>query len=144
MFQFPMRLLSNTLATVSIALAGCGGTELDDAAQLSDVQQEDIAQAESAACGHCDNCVLHARCRAPGLPFGLNTYSDKVNIINSSTARAGCVAVIPSSSSAGHVAYVSKVNGGTIHLNEANWTAGACTNRSGTKASLNIRGFWCP
>jgi hypothetical protein len=144
MFGIPTRLLSSSLVTVSIALAGCGGTEMDDAAPVSDAQQEDVAQVESAACGSCDNCVLHARCLAPRLPYGLNTWSDKVNIINSSTAHAGCVAMIPSSNPAGHVAYVSSVSGGTIHLNEANWSAGACTTRSGTKAGLNIRGFWCP
>ena len=144
MFQFPTRLLSRSLATVSIALAGCGGTEMDDAAQVPDSQQEDLAQLESAVCGNCDNCVLHARCLAPHLPYGLTYWSDKVKAINSSTGHAGCVAMIPSSNSYGHVAYVSSVSSGTIHLNEANWVAGACTSRSGTKAGLNIRGFWCP
>ncbi|HEX8536668.1 MAG TPA: CHAP domain-containing protein [Cystobacter sp.] len=144
MFQFPTRLLSRSLVTVSIALAGCGGTEMDDAAQVSDAEHEDIAQVESAACGYCDNCVLHARCLAPGLPFGLTYWTDKVAVINSSTARAGCVAMIPSSNSYGHAAYVSSVSGTTIRLNEANWQAGVCSSRSGTKAGLNIRGFWCP
>ncbi|MFY0574305.1 hypothetical protein ACN28S_08075 [Cystobacter fuscus] len=94
MFQFSTRLISRSLLTVSIALAGCGGTEMDDAEQVSDAQQEDIGQVESAACGHCDNCVLHARCLAPRLPYGLTSWSDKVAVINSSTAHAGCVAMI--------------------------------------------------
>ncbi|MFY0578359.1 hypothetical protein ACN28S_32235 [Cystobacter fuscus] len=94
MFQFPTRLLSRSLLTVSIALVGCGGTEMDDAAEVSDAQQEDLAQVESAACGHCDNCVLHARCLAPRLPYNLTSWSDKVAVINSSTTRKGCVAMI--------------------------------------------------
>ncbi len=147
MFQVPTRLLSRSLLTASIALAGCGGTEMDemdDAEQVSDAQQEDLAQVESAACGHCDNCVLHARCLAPRLPYNLTSWSNKVAVINSSTARKGCVAMIPSSNSYGHAAYVSSVSGSTIRLNEANWKAGTCSTRSGTKSSLNIRGFWCP
>lgn len=127
---------------------GCGGVPSDGEAlqdsEVPDTQQEDLAQVESAVCGDCGDCVLHARCLAPKLPHGLFTWSDKVAIINSSTAHKGCVAIIPSSNPAGHVAYVSSVSGSTIHLNEANWTHGACTTRSGTKASLNIRGFWCP
>lgn len=150
MFQLPTRLLSRSLLTVAFALAGCGGTEMaeDETLMSSEAQSDDAAQIEAAACGSCDNCVLHARCRQPGLPFGLTTYAQKKAIINSASARAGCVAIIPSSSSYGHVAYVERVdtapNPNRIYLREANWAAGQCTGRNGTKAGLNIEGFWCP
>ena len=148
MFQIPTRLLSRSFVTVAIALTGCGGTQMDDESMVSEAQSEDSAQIESAAGGNCDNCVLHARGRAPGLPYGLTYWSDKVAVINSNSAHAGCVAMIPTSSSYGHAAYVERVdtapNPNRIYLREANWSAGQCTARSGTKDSLNIRGFWCP
>ena len=149
MFQLSTRLLSRSLVTVALALTGCGGTEMEDEAMVSEAQSsEDSAQIEAAACGNCDNCVLHARCRQPSLPFGLTYWSDKKAIINSASARAGCVAMIPTSSAYGHAAYVERVDTAPtpnrIYLREANWQAGQCTGRSGSKASLNIEGFWCP
>ena len=60
---------------------------------------------------------------------------------SSSTARAGCVAVIKTGSVNGHVAYVTRVSGNKIFIDEGNW--GGCNSRSGTAAQLKIQGYWC-
>ena len=99
---------------------------------------------ELAGCGPCDNCVLYARCRQHRLPYGLTSYADKVRQINSHTPHAGCVAVIKSSSVYGHVAYVNRVAGGVLHIDEANWTSGRCGTRSGTATALHVTGYICP
>lgn len=149
MFQLSTRLLSRSLAIAALSLVGCGGTQMEeDEVLTSEAQMDEPGQIESAACGSCDNCVLHARCRQPKLPYGLTYWSDKKAIINSQVAKAGCVAMIPTSSSYGHVAYVERVDTAPtpnrIYLREANWSSGQCTGRSGSKAALNIAGFWCP
>jgi len=99
---------------------------------------------ELAGCGPCNNCVLYARCRQHRLPYGLTSYADKVSHINSHTPHAGCVAVIKSSSVYGHVAYVNRVSGGVLHIDEANWTSGRCGTRSGTPGALHVTGYICP
>ncbi|AKT40640.1 CHAP domain-containing protein [Chondromyces crocatus] len=126
------------------------GDELE-AAELGEAVETDDQElaigdgdTSNATCNQCSNCVLYARCRQPKLPFGLNTYQDKLNIINTQTAAAGYVAVINSGSSAGHVAYVTSVSGSTIHIAEGNWPNGSCGTRSGTKAGLKIQGYFRP
>lgn len=121
----------------------------DEPTDLTPDQYEDDGEVGSVAselggCNQCSNCVLYARCRQRRLPFGLTTYAQKVAIINSSRARAGCVAVIRTSSQWGHVAYVNRVSGSTVYLDEGNWPSGRCGRRSGTAARLNIRGYFCP
>lgn len=156
MFQRPARLLSLSFITAALALSGCGGTEMEEAPEAHEhadhaehEEEQDLGTSESAACGHCDNCVLFARCKTGDrLPYGLTYWSQKVAIINSNHAHPGCVAMIPTSHDYGHVAYVQKVdtapNPNQITLAEANWSGNACTRRKGTKAGLNIRNFWCP
>ena len=65
-----------------------------------------------------NNCVMFARYKLPSLPYGLTSYQDKINIINSYTAIAGEVAITPGNSSYGHVAYVESVSGNTITIIE--------------------------
>lgn len=161
MFRFQTQLVALSLLSLSLAVTGCGGVEMEDMApdeQASydsnhDVHadhghEQDIGTTESALCGYCDNCVLHARCRQPNLPYGLTYWSDKVAIINSNHAHRGCVAMIPTSSVYGHVAYVSDVDTAPspnrITLQEANWVGNTCSSRTGTKDGLNIRNYWCP
>ena len=132
-------------ATVAAGcIAGDASDEDADNAQLT-AEEVDTAADELLACSsatNCNNCVYYARCRKPSLPYGLNTYSDKVAIINTQTASAGAVAIIKTSSTAGHVAYVRSVSGSTISIAEGNWPNGSCGTRSGTKAGLNIAGFF--
>ena len=144
-----------TLIAASVALmitatvaAGCIASDVSD----EDVDQAQLASEEVGtaadellACSsatNCGNCVYYARCRKPSLPYGLNTYSDKVAIINTQTASAGAVAIIKTSSTAGHVAYVTSVSGSTFSIAEGNWPHGSCGTRSGPTAGLNIAGFF--
>ncbi len=141
------------LAACSLPLLGCAA-EVDaiEGIENSETTADELGTAEDVmessqeilACSQCDNCVLYARCRQPSLPFGLTSYADKVAIINTQTAAAGEVAIIKTSSSYGHVAYVTSVSGSTIHIAEGNWPNGSCGTRSGTKAGLNITGFFKP
>lgn len=133
--------------------AGCSApSEREDGEDglIDDGQEADedgpIASTESelGSCNQCSNCVLYARCRQPRLPSGLTYWSDKVARINSRSPRRGCVAMIPTSSAYGHVAFVNGVSGGRISIDEGNWPSGRCGQRSGTPAALNVRGYWCP
>ncbi|AKJ03987.1 Hypothetical protein AA314_05613 [Archangium gephyra] len=149
-----------SLLSLSLAVTGCGGVEQEDMAseqQLSNEDQaahadhgheQDIGTTESAVCGNCDNCVLHARCRQPNLPYGLTYWSEKAAIANSNHAHAGCVALIPTGSAYGHVAYVESVDRTVspwrVSLREANWQPNTCSGRTGTKDGLGIWNYWCP
>jgi hypothetical protein len=97
------------------------------------------------------NCVLYARCRLPSLPFGLDTYADKVNIINSSSAATGSVAIININPPFGHVAYVTAVKKDiatrqvtSITVDEANYQSCQLTTRSGSPATLKVTGYFRP
>jgi len=149
------------LVTLAVIVAaafapGCAATT-DDAEEAADdrgldpadFQDEDepepgTVSSEARSCNQCSNCVLYARCRQPRLPYGLTTFAQKRARINSGTPRVGCVAVIRSGSSYGHVAYVKSVRGGTIGIDEGNWPSGRCGSRSGTESSLSIVGYICP
>jgi hypothetical protein len=144
-------LVAGSLA--ALLVVGCtanptdgDGSSRDEADPVASGGEEPSASvaSELAGCGPCNNCVLYARCRQHALPYGLTTYADKVSHINSHTPHVGCVAVIKSSSSYGHVAYVNSVSGGTVHIDEANWISGHCGTRSGTASGLHITGYICP
>lgn len=96
-------------------------------------------------CPGCANCVYRARCLQPNLPTGLTTWSDKLSRINSHTPRVGCVAMIYTGSTYGHVAFVAdKHADGTLTIKEGNWVGDTCSSRRNTPTNLNIRGYWCP
>lgn len=145
--------VSFILGVCSLPAIGCT-VEMDpeEGIESSEATVEEVGTEEEAlqstpqnlACAQCDNCVYYARCRQPALPYGLTTYEDKVAIINTQTAAAGRVAIIKTSSVYGHVAYVTSVSGSTINIAEGNWPSGSCGTRSGTKAGLNITGFFAP
>lgn len=169
-FSLPSRLFSLSLLSLSLAVTGCGPSDApgEEAAAYTEAHEEAHEEAHAhdalvsdahgdadeemgtmATCtGHCDNCVLYARCKAPGLPFNLTYWSEKKAVVNSNHAHPGCVAMISTSHQYGHAAYVSAVdtapNPNRITLQEANWKAGACSSRSGSKVGLNIYNFWCP
>lgn len=125
--------------------------ELSSGDELESVDEADLELSTDesslvapAVCNQCDNCVYYARCRQPALPYGLTSYQDKLNIINNQTAKVGSVAIIKTSSIYGHVAYVTNVSGAQITIAEGNWPSGNCGSRTGTKAGLNIQGFFRP
>lgn len=132
--------------------AGCSSQvdDLDGEALVDDGPEGDdegaVASVESelGGCNQCSNCVEYARCRQRRLPYGLTYWREKVARINSRTPRRGCVAMIYTGSTWGHVAYVNGVSGGRISIDEGNWPSGRCGQRSGTPAALNVRGYWCP
>jgi hypothetical protein len=90
------------------------------------------------------NCVYYARDRQPKLPGGLTTCSDKKNTANSDTARAGCVLFRTGDPTYCHAAYVTKVSGGTVYYDQANWTPCKCSSDSISESSSAIIGYWCP
>ena len=64
------------------------------------------------------NCVYYARDRQPKLPSGLSTCDDKKNHVNSNTAAAGCVMFRTGDPTYCHAAYVTKVSGSTIYIEQ--------------------------
>ena len=135
----------------TVGVGGCAVEPGDEDESFEDVSPDDLddddettatTSSELGGCNQCTNCVKYARCRQPRLPYGLTYWKDKLRIINTQTPRAGCVAVIKTGSAYGHVAYVRRVNGSTIHIDEGNWGR-KCNSRSGTKAALKIQGYWC-
>jgi hypothetical protein len=133
------------LVSLALAVSGCGvDPGADDGTTLG--QQQDELTNSCTNSTNCSNCVYYARCRQPGLPYGLNTYQDKLNIINRYIPWPGCVAVIGTGTNIGHVAFVEYYNSynGMVYISEGNWPAGQCGSRSGTASQLNIAGYWCP
>lgn len=121
----------------------------------------DTANAEDIAC----NCVKWVRQnKVPSLPTGLCTLEDKKKIIRSQTPRVGSVAIIDPhflskkgddcdgkllkvGTSIGHVAYVKGVKKkkgkqDVITIEEANYKKCKISPRTGTKAELQIIGFY--
>jgi hypothetical protein len=169
MSRFLSKLLPMSIVTLFLAAAGCGGnapaqepvteapaqtegtTHSEHDGHAHDEEAGEVsAQAFDGPCAWActEQCTTYARCRAPGLPTGLYTWQDKLNIINSNHAHVSCVAVIASSNPAGHVAYVHRVDTAPspnrIYIHESNWGVNWCTARDGSKDGLNIRGYWCP
>ena len=143
-------LTLGVVAGCTLGVGGCAVDSLDGEDDGEGVSPDDLDEDEATAttsselgsCNQCTNCVLYARCKQPRLPTGLTYWRDKLRIINSHTPRAGCVAVIKTGSAYGHVAYVSRVSGSTVYIDEGNWGR-RCNSRSGTAASLKIQGYWC-
>ncbi len=134
----------------ALVLGGCASEQADPTEDgefaVEDGPGENVDESTSAlgGCGQCSNCVDYARCRQRRLPHNLTSFSDKARTINSQTGHAGCVAIIRTGSYYGHVAYVNSMAGGRVHIDEGNWPSGRCGQRSGTKAGLNIAGYFCP
>jgi hypothetical protein len=159
MSTFKSKLVALSALTLSLAFTGCGPSDEpvptqpeQTAVDATEADGNNVsAMAFDGPCApYCDDeCVAYARCRAPGMPFGLFTWADKKAIINSNHAHPGCVAMILGSNPAGHTAFVDSVNTAAspnkMTLHESNWSSGsACDARTGTKAGLNITNFWCP
>ena len=104
-------------------------------------QASESAYASASSCDKC-NCVLWVRCaRAPWLPSGMTYIWDKKSKINTSTPKAGRVAVHDIYYPYGHVSYITSVNGNKIYIDEANYTPCKATSRSGSASSMKIVGY---
>jgi hypothetical protein len=157
MKQLIIRFCSLAIFTMAILTIGCKEGDVTQALE-PDATQVDQPAGEvtlRAACsevtdgcssGNLANCVKYARCKVSSLPYGLNTYQDKKNIVNTQTASAGSVAVINVGNTVGHVAYVQSISGSNVTIRETNWCTGAtkATTRTGTKTALKIVGFYKP
>lgn len=93
------------------------------------------------------NCVKFTRRLVPSLPYNLTYFQNKKNIINSQKAVKGAVAIVKTSNSYGHVAYVDKINGSTVTTIDANWSYQGrkrIVRRTGSASSLGIVGYYVP
>lgn len=95
---------------------------------------------ESDAC----NCVYYARDRQNKLPTGLSTCDDKKSKINSHTPAPGCVMFRTGDPTYCHATYVTKVSGGYVYYDQANWTPCKCSSDYLSSTSSAILGYWCP
>jgi len=91
-----------------------------------------------------DNCVKWARQFVPNMPFGLFTFTDKKNIINSKKAKVGSIAIIETDKKIGHVAVVIWVGKNHITIKEANFKTGKITQRHDTEKDLKVLGYFNP
>jgi hypothetical protein len=152
-----IRFCSLTIFTMAIFTIGCREGEViqalePDAAQVDQPADEVTLRAscsqvtDACASGNLANCVKYARCKVSSLPYGLTTYQNKKDIVNTQTASVGSVAVINVGNSTGHVAYVQSVSSSDVTIRETNWCRGAtkATTRTGTKTALKIVGFYKP
>jgi hypothetical protein len=88
------------------------------------------------------NCVLWVRnCKAYWLPSGMTYIWEKKSKINTQEAKSGRVAVMDIYYPYGHVAYITKVSGSSISVQEANYTPCKVTSRTGTKSGMKIAGY---
>jgi hypothetical protein len=105
-----------------------------------------IGKAKSSA-SSCDNkykcnCVLWVRnCRANWLPTGMTYIWEKKTKINTQKADKNRVAVMDIYYPYGHVAYITKVSGSKISVQEANYSSCKVTSRTGTKSGMKIAGY---
>lgn len=90
------------------------------------------------------NCVYYARDRQPKLPTGCTTCDDKKHLSNSNKAAPGCVLFRTGDPTYCHAAYVTKVSGGKVYYDQANWTPCQCSSDSLSESSDKIIGYWCP
>lgn len=90
------------------------------------------------------NCVLYARSKVPGLPFGLFSFKQKKAIINTDKPTKGDVAIIDTGTYWGHVAVVKKVGKRHITIRETNFGVASVTERHNTPARLHVAGYWSP
>lgn len=94
------------------------------------------------------NCVLWVRDnRAKWLPYGLTTYSDKINKkgfkAKPKDVKAGDVVVMNIYPPYGHVAYVKKVKNGILTIEESNYPLNKSYNtRSDTASKLKVVGYF--
>lgn len=95
---------------------------------------------QSDAC----NCVYYARDRQPKLPGGCTTCDDKKHLSNSNQAKPGCVLFRTGDPTYCHAAYVTKVSGGKVYYDQANWTPCECSSDSLSESSDKIIGYYCP
>ena len=95
------------------------------------------------------NCVAFARYKVPSLPAGLYDHQSKLDIKNSDTPVAGCIAI----ENYDHVSYVESVGDGTVTTLHGGFKGnlygyGDCTDRivrkNGTPSELGIVGYWIP
>lgn len=116
--------------------------------QLRNNETETILRDTIISCGPYQadacNCVYYARDRQPKLPSGMTTCDDKKHASNSDTAKAGCVLFRTGDPTYCHAAYVTKVSGGTVYYDQANWTPCECSSDSLSTSSDKIIGYWCP
>ena len=152
---------------ISVVGTGCSSQIDDEATAEGNVDEEgegDLGVTEEAiidrtadgCAGLCrpNNCVDYARCRTRHdggrvLPPTGSGMAGKLAVARDGVGRHGCVAMIRTSHSYGHAAYVEDtwVSGGIrrYRVSEADWAhASSCGQRSGSKAALNIAEFWCP
>lgn len=80
-------------------------------------------------------------CKAPWLPYGMTYIWEKKSKINTQTAKAGRVTVMDIFYPYGHVAYITKVSGSKITVQEANYSPCKVTSRTGTKSGMKIVGY---
>lgn len=89
---------------------------------------------------HADNCVFFARKRVPSLPYGLQTWQGKLNVVNSRRPEPGSVAMIRITHGAykdvGHVAIVEAVSDNSLTIIEGNYVSGTVTRRTATGRDL--------
>ncbi len=133
----------------TVVVSSC--TKEENIEASSDSFSSDITSADAAdlsKCPNCGNCVLYTRCKIPSLPYGLEYYQAKKNIINAYTPAKGYAAIMPAISAKyvlnGHIAYVESVNSdGTITILEGS-NGGTCTKRTDTPAKFKIVGYYRP
>jgi hypothetical protein len=88
------------------------------------------------------NCVYWVRyCKASWLPTGMTYIWEKKAKINTQSEKSGRVAVMDIYYPYGHVAYITKVSGTKITIEEANYKSCKVSSRTGTKSAMKIAGF---
>ena len=114
-------MLSLTLVALVVLLAVLARAELPNdefkAAKAVQLLNDTIISCGAYQADAC-NCVYYARDRQPKLPTGCTTCDDKKRISNSNTAKAGCVMFRTGDPTYCHAAYVTKVSGSTIYIDQ--------------------------
>lgn len=87
------------------------------------------------------NCVLYARSYVPELPRGLYTKKDKQGIVNYYSPVPGAI-LLTGDGYWGHAAYVDKVEGDLVFIQEANFSRCKKTTRWIRKDYEKIYGYY--